>query len=105
MFLDDVLVYKGSLKASPHKDAFSVSRRKRSNSGSQPPEDSLAGNGDDDDGFWWVDNDLIGSGRGGGWMDLSQSILFSNNPIIVDREVRRHCFFLNTFSYLVVVPP
>lgn len=72
--MDDVLVFKGNLRKSPLKD--DVTRCP----GSDLEED-----------FWgFVLEDEYGEGE---QLNLSQSILFTNNPIIVSREVNISAFF------------
>lgn len=71
LFLDDVLLYKGSLVASPDKSNCN-SRRSAS--------DCEGGGANDEYGALQWRNEL-------GQLDLSQSILFTNDPKIVGVEV------------------
>jgi hypothetical protein len=85
--VDDVLVYKGNLKACPPKEVFSVKNRKTSRSSSSNNSGSgggVSGMMSAEEEFWWV-QDMTGGQ--GGYMDLSQSILFTNDPMIISKEV------------------
>lgn len=85
--MDDVLVYKGNLKACPPKETFSVKNHKSRNSRSNSIGSALGEDGE----FWWVQEATeCGGGGQGGYMDLSQSILFTNDPDIISREVSSH---------------
>jgi hypothetical protein len=90
--VDDVLVYKGNLKACPPKEAFSVKNRKTSRSSSSNAGGSGGGVSGmmsaEEEEFWWV-QDMTGGQ--GGYMDLSQSILFTNDPMIISKEVCALC--------------
>lgn len=74
IFLDDVLVYKGNLRPSPSKDVSLATER----------------DCDETDVWWWRIQDSTGlapQGKGELELDLSQSILFTNEPSIIASEV------------------
>jgi hypothetical protein len=77
VFLDDVLVYKGNLRPSPTKEMY-VST-----------DLSAVGAGEED--VWWVRLDdrasLKGASQKEAELDLSQTILFTNDLAIIATEV------------------
>lgn len=63
--MDDVLVYSGNLERSPDKKYFASSQTSSEDRWRQ----------------------RLSNGRGAGGMDLSQAILFTNDPFITQAEV------------------
>jgi hypothetical protein len=69
IFVDDVLVYKGNLERSPDKEALS------------------SGVDSHELGDRWKQRSV--NGRGGDDIDLSQTILFTNDPFVTRNEADR----------------
>lgn len=67
--MDDVLVYKGNLRQSPTKDTYSSM-------------DLVA---DETENIWWLN--VVEGTKDELELDLSQSILFTNDPKIIATEV------------------
>lgn len=75
--MDDVLVYKGNLRQSPTKESYTTM-------------DLVASEAEN---IWWLN--IVEGTKDELELDLSQSILFTNEPRIISTEVNIFFILLN----------